>query len=1380
MLAALWRTSFQAAVLVLLVLLVQFVFQKHLTARWRSALWLVVIVRLLVPFAPGSVLSVFNLFPHLRQPVALAESITPTDAAMADNTAERPVVLAVPRIAPMIVLAPPAKAAEVLVAQSIPRETHQPSAAAPEAPAQAAATPRQPISWVTLLLSAWVIGVAGLGGYVLACSTRLARMSRRLRVINDEQVLATLDDAAERMGVRRRLTVVENPDLASPALFGFLRPRLMLPKGFLTQFSRQELRFVFLHEMAHLRRHDLALNGVVTLLQVLHWFNPLVWLGFARWRADRELACDALALEAAGDDQQQAYGRTILHLLENFTHRTSVPGLVGVLEDKSQLRRRIGMIASFRPGKRLGLFSLALIAIVALVGLTDAQPIKSAGSKKAASTSETKTASNEPQSVPNREKRVGEDPVSSTGSGTNVRTLKVLVQDEQGKPIAGARIDAPYMGMRTISGVERLTDNNGSYLLRFPIPEAQHRRQASNFSVSAQHGNSARRSVMWTSSSGDVYGGMPESVVIKLRPGVKVGGTVLDDQGRPIPNAGVLLSGSGYGGFTIGNTERRTHEYSDVWETEPKRPAAVTDANGRWVFDRFPDDLRTVEVTFVRPDDSRVSFTTGADHPLNDWPKISITDLLEQKLVVRLPEGLTVRGMVVDENNKPLAGVKVLDGYGHGNIVRVSEFETDAKGRFERTHRAPRQWIYTASREDRATTSVIAQVEPGMPEVRIAMPPAKPWIARILDSKRKPIPGAEVTLDRYRTGPQIIDWNGKTDDEGRVTWANAPLSNVVLYVSASGTGRKIRISREAGEQQIVLDPLSDKVKVAIQATDAVTGEKVRLESVTANFEGGGSPYKTISLDEQNQAVTIQRTDFRVGMYPSYRLRLEVKGYETLTTDAIDFDYGDQKLTPRLQPFKGARQVTVLQPDGAPAVEAHLWASQGYNATGLYIQAPGRYYGREMLQAVADEQGSIKLPGAADSAPVVITHGSGILATTMASLRTNTQVRLKDFGTLEGRLVMAGKPRKGVMVSLHTLSYSPTRGFSVGYSVSTGDDGRFSFTKVPPGNYRLAQWGLPKRRDTSGMPITETRQMYVTVLENKTNVVEYAHAGRLVTGRAVPLKQDLEVDWENNVHTLTLKVPTAKAATVNREDYATFEAFIEAHQAMAQTKYKLEEEQKALTYALDFEADGSFRIEDVRPGTYQLSLRVTKPGERNSQTMFRQGEELGSLAREIVVPEGNGSLDLGTLAIDLKEGAPSQKPAPLSLTATGLDGKPLTLASFKGKHILLVFWAGWSQRSKEQFETLGNLVPKYASDGRLEIVAVNIDESLELAREAVKAGKYPWQQAWMDAPTRSKAAESFQIETLPALFLLDPEGRPLAANASEDRLETALKRALGAK
>jgi beta-lactamase regulating signal transducer with metallopeptidase domain len=105
---------------------------------------------------------------------------------------------------------------------------------------------------------------------------------------------------------------------------------------------------VFLHELAHVKRHDIALGWLTAFLQVLHWFNPLVWLAFHRMRSNRELACDALMLSRTQGEGTQDYGRAIVSLLEHFSVPQPLPGLAGILESKSQLKRRIAMITQFQ------------------------------------------------------------------------------------------------------------------------------------------------------------------------------------------------------------------------------------------------------------------------------------------------------------------------------------------------------------------------------------------------------------------------------------------------------------------------------------------------------------------------------------------------------------------------------------------------------------------------------------------------------------------------------------------------------------------------------------------------------------------------------------------------------------------------------------------------------------------------------------------------------------------------------------------------------------------------------------------------------------------------------------------------------------------------
>jgi hypothetical protein len=152
----------------------------------------------------------------------------------------------------------------------------------------------------------------------------------------------------------------------------------------LKSFSPAELRYVFLHELAHLKRGDIPVNWVSVVPLMLHWFNPLVWYAFGRMRADGEMACDALALSHTQEPEKKQYGATIIKLLETFSRPALAPGLVGILENKNQMKRRISMIASFSKTRGWPVAASAVFVALAVLTLTDAQKITAADSTAAA------------------------------------------------------------------------------------------------------------------------------------------------------------------------------------------------------------------------------------------------------------------------------------------------------------------------------------------------------------------------------------------------------------------------------------------------------------------------------------------------------------------------------------------------------------------------------------------------------------------------------------------------------------------------------------------------------------------------------------------------------------------------------------------------------------------------------------------------------------------------------------------------------------------------------------------------------------------------------------------------------------------------------------
>lgn len=361
-----WGASAQAAVLVCLILIVRALLHRWLTPDWSCKLWLLVLLRLALPWQPESAWSVYNLWPAASQSSLASEPARPEpprpggdrvqsaanaptlNAADEKDTAPDAPVLAVPDL----------------------------QAPAPEAaaPLPQPAAPSLTVSWTHLIAGGWLAGALLVLATMIWQSVRFARRMKRGRAVTDPRLLELLENCKLAMGVRGWLAVIESAEVANPALVGFIRPSLILPRGLAERLTPQRQRFVLLHELAHLRRHDIAIGCLTGLLLALHWFNPLAWLAVRRMRADRELASDALALAHAEPGESSEYGRTIIDLMIEAPPLPRLATVAGILENHDELKRRIEMIMSFRPTSRLSsLAACALFLALALTTLTGAQ-----------------------------------------------------------------------------------------------------------------------------------------------------------------------------------------------------------------------------------------------------------------------------------------------------------------------------------------------------------------------------------------------------------------------------------------------------------------------------------------------------------------------------------------------------------------------------------------------------------------------------------------------------------------------------------------------------------------------------------------------------------------------------------------------------------------------------------------------------------------------------------------------------------------------------------------------------------------------------------------------------------------------------------------------
>lgn len=350
------RSSFQATILLGIILLIRIVVKRKFRFRMVYWLWMLLLLRLIWPLNVQTAYSVFNLIPRQAEPAhylstPAAEEPTPS---IPSNAANHPMTVT---------------PSELAVSE---QESSSPTPTLPVAAAPKAAS----FDWQGLLCTVWLVGVILIGSYVLFCNFRLWRIVTSQRLITRQGILELLEDCKAQLGLQTVIGIVETDKVKTPCLFGYLRPRLLLPAGALDELSAEQLRYVFIHELAHLKRHDIFIGWLMAAVQTLHWFNPAVWFAMAQINADRELACDELALSTLKENEPQAYGSTILTFLERFAHQQKLPAMAGIAENQSLAKRRITMIATFKNKKASLIPVLPILVLLAATTFTSARSIE--------------------------------------------------------------------------------------------------------------------------------------------------------------------------------------------------------------------------------------------------------------------------------------------------------------------------------------------------------------------------------------------------------------------------------------------------------------------------------------------------------------------------------------------------------------------------------------------------------------------------------------------------------------------------------------------------------------------------------------------------------------------------------------------------------------------------------------------------------------------------------------------------------------------------------------------------------------------------------------------------------------------------------------------
>ncbi|MBQ7121448.1 MAG: hypothetical protein IJO03_04210 [Clostridia bacterium] len=315
--------SITGSYIIVAIMLVRLLLKKA-PKIYSYCLWAVAGFRLLCKFSFSSVLSIFNLFSVPTDNSSLNGATV--NSYVPDDIGTMPV----PEISTGI---PPADAAINPVL--------------PPASVTESVNPMQIVTAVASVL--WIAGMIAMAVY---------------GVVSFIKVHKNIEFATRLDG-----NVYECESIKSPFVFGVIKPKIYLPGG----MDEKQREYVILHEKAHIKRLDHIIKLVAFAVLMLHWYNPLVWLGYSLMIRDMEMSCDERVLKSLNENDKKSYGLTLVSVGANRKFAASAPLSFG----ENVVEERIVNILKFKKAKVI-VAVLCIIACVAVaaVCLTNAKTEK--------------------------------------------------------------------------------------------------------------------------------------------------------------------------------------------------------------------------------------------------------------------------------------------------------------------------------------------------------------------------------------------------------------------------------------------------------------------------------------------------------------------------------------------------------------------------------------------------------------------------------------------------------------------------------------------------------------------------------------------------------------------------------------------------------------------------------------------------------------------------------------------------------------------------------------------------------------------------------------------------------------------------------------------
>ncbi|MFZ5988093.1 MAG: penicillin-binding transpeptidase domain-containing protein [Bacillota bacterium] len=337
--------SIMSSSLICVICLVKLIFRDRLSARWHYYIWFLLLIRLLVPFTPDYTLSANSIYHEKKQNANNVKEFEIKNSPELNNSHE------IQDFGP--------EAVDV----GVDRLEYN-------YPYEAEDSGKETTTGFLFNTAGivWIVGAMLLFIYSLLVNVIIRYKIKKTAVVIKQGGLgALIEDCRRLMNIKSQIPVIYQKHISAPALYGIFRPVLLIPSDIINRLDERELKYIILHELCHYKRKDNILGAVQMMLNIIHWFNPLLWYAFYKMKEDRELVCDEQAISYIKSNERRNYARTLVKILEIFSERSLIHSGASIIQGRSSnMEWRLKFIKALK--KKSTVLAISITALVVLLG----------------------------------------------------------------------------------------------------------------------------------------------------------------------------------------------------------------------------------------------------------------------------------------------------------------------------------------------------------------------------------------------------------------------------------------------------------------------------------------------------------------------------------------------------------------------------------------------------------------------------------------------------------------------------------------------------------------------------------------------------------------------------------------------------------------------------------------------------------------------------------------------------------------------------------------------------------------------------------------------------------------------------------------------------